>query len=120
MTTDTRRSESAPGKKRLRMDWKLLATVFGTTFLAELGDKTQLALITFTCSNRHPLSVFLGGSLALVVLRRYGRSGRSRGVPAWLRSEFLHIAAALGFIVSVGSCWHKPQADAVTGNGETR
>ena len=29
------------------MDWKMLAVVFGTVFLAELGDKTQLATVLF-------------------------------------------------------------------------
>ncbi|HUH07616.1 MAG TPA: TMEM165/GDT1 family protein [Egibacteraceae bacterium] len=30
------------------MDWKALATVFAALLLAELGDKTQLAVISFT------------------------------------------------------------------------
>jgi putative Ca2+/H+ antiporter (TMEM165/GDT1 family) len=29
------------------MDWKVLGLVFGTVFLAELGDKTQLATLLF-------------------------------------------------------------------------
>ena len=28
------------------MDWKLIASTFGVIFLAELGDKTQLAAMT--------------------------------------------------------------------------
>jgi Ca2+/H+ antiporter, TMEM165/GDT1 family len=48
------------------MDWKLLATTFGTVFLAELGDKTQLATLTFATSGRSRLAVFLGSAAALV------------------------------------------------------
>lgn len=54
------------------MDWKLLMTVFGTVFLAELGDKTQLAAITLTATTKQPVSVFLGASAALVVVSLVG------------------------------------------------
>ncbi len=49
------------------MEWKTVATVFGALFLAELGDKTQLAILSFTAGGRPAWSVFLGASLALVV-----------------------------------------------------
>ncbi len=48
------------------MDWKVLATTFAVVFLAEMGDKTQLAALTLTSDTRSPLAVFLGASLALV------------------------------------------------------
>jgi putative Ca2+/H+ antiporter (TMEM165/GDT1 family) len=47
------------------MDWKVFATAFVTVFLAELGDKTQLAALTLA-TGRGRLAVFLGASLALV------------------------------------------------------
>ncbi len=54
------------------MDWKIFGTAFITLFLAELGDKTQLAVITMTASTESKISVFLGASLALVVVTLIG------------------------------------------------
>jgi putative Ca2+/H+ antiporter (TMEM165/GDT1 family) len=47
---------------------KTFLAAFGLIFLAELGDKTQLAAITITSGTGKPWQVFLGASLALVVL----------------------------------------------------
>ncbi|MHC1712757.1 MAG: TMEM165/GDT1 family protein [Solidesulfovibrio sp.] len=48
------------------MDWKLLMTTFVTIFVAELGDKTQLACILTAADSRKPWIVFTGSALALV------------------------------------------------------
>ena len=45
----------------------LLLTTFTTVFLAELGDKTQLATLTLSGSTSRPLAVFLGSASALVL-----------------------------------------------------
>ena len=51
------------------MDWKIFGTAFLTLFLAELGDKTQLAIITMSArEGTSKVAVFLGASLALVVV----------------------------------------------------
>lgn len=49
------------------MDWKNFILVFFALFLAELGDKTQLAVIGFTTAQKSPLLVFFASSLALVL-----------------------------------------------------
>jgi putative Ca2+/H+ antiporter (TMEM165/GDT1 family) len=47
------------------MDWKLLASTYGAIFMAELGDKTQVATLALA-SGRSRWAVFLGSALALV------------------------------------------------------
>ena len=54
------------------MGWNQFLAAFAALFLAELGDKTQLVVITMSASSKRPLAVFLGGSLALVVLTGIG------------------------------------------------
>lgn len=49
------------------MDWKLLATTFVTVFFAELGDKTQLATLSFASSSASKWAVFIGSAAALVL-----------------------------------------------------
>ncbi len=55
------------------MDLKVFFTVFGTVFLAELGDKTQLATLLFaTRESIGPMTVFLAASMALIAATALG------------------------------------------------
>ncbi len=49
------------------MDFKLILIVFGSIFIAELGDKTQLATLLF-CANKEvsKISIFIGSSAVLI------------------------------------------------------
>jgi putative Ca2+/H+ antiporter (TMEM165/GDT1 family) len=81
------------------MNLKVLLTTFGMIFLAELGDKTQLAAITLAAQTKQPLAVFLGASLALTVVSLIGVA--AGGVLAnYLNPAYLHKAAAIAFILT--------------------
>jgi len=47
--------------------WKAFAITFGTVFVAELGDKTQIATLNFAAKGYPIVSVFLGAGLALLL-----------------------------------------------------
>jgi len=50
----------------------LLLSTFLTIFIAELGDKTQLATLTISGTSNRPLAVFIGSSTALVIASLIG------------------------------------------------
>ena len=54
------------------MDLRVLLTTFGIIFLAEMGDKTQLAAMTMSAQTKRPWAVFLGASLALAAVSAVG------------------------------------------------
>jgi putative Ca2+/H+ antiporter (TMEM165/GDT1 family) len=55
------------------MDPRLFATVFMTVFVAELGDKTQLATMLFAAKGENPrLTVFAASASALVLTSAIG------------------------------------------------
>lgn len=80
------------------MDWKVFLTVFGTVFLAELGDKTQLATILF--ASRNPVSlwmIFVAASAALLLTTAIGVAAGAI-VSQHLNPRHLSYAAGIGFI----------------------
>jgi Ca2+/H+ antiporter, TMEM165/GDT1 family len=54
------------------MDVRVLLTTFGIIFLAEMGDKTQLAAMTMAAQTKRPWAVFIGASLALAAVSAIG------------------------------------------------
>ncbi len=80
------------------MDLKLLATVFATVFVAELGDKTQLATLLYAADARSPrLTVFFGAAAALVLTSAIGVAAGAF-VGQYVSPKLLAWVAGLGFI----------------------
>ncbi|HEB58055.1 MAG TPA: TMEM165/GDT1 family protein [Gammaproteobacteria bacterium] len=81
------------------MDYRVLATVFGVVFIAELGDKTQLATMLFAADREvSKWTVFIGASLALVVASAIGVL--AGGILShYISEKQLHYIAGTGFIL---------------------
>ena len=54
------------------MDWRVFLTTFGVIFLAEMGDKTQLAAMTMSAQTKKPWAVFIAAALALTAVSAIG------------------------------------------------
>ena len=81
------------------MDVKALLAVFGTVFLAELGDKTQLATVLFAANRANSAwLVFVAASLALVAACALGVLAGSL-VAQHVNTRHLSLVAGAGFIV---------------------
>jgi putative Ca2+/H+ antiporter (TMEM165/GDT1 family) len=80
------------------MDWNVTLTTFGLIFVAELGDKTQLAVLAQTCKHGRPWAVFLGASTALAAVTALGAAG-GRVIGQVIPPPVLHWGAALAFVV---------------------
>ena len=80
------------------MDLRLFATVFSTVFIAELGDKTQLATLLYAADASHPkLTVFAASAAALVLASGLGVLAGSL-VSQYVDERVLRWVAGLGFI----------------------
>lgn len=80
------------------MDYKLLLTIFATVFIAELGDKTQLATMLFAADKEvSKWLVFLGASLALVATSALGVLAGGI-LSEYISEKQLHYIAGAGFI----------------------
>ena len=80
------------------MDWNALLSTLGLVFVAELGDKTQLAVVTQTCKFRRPWAVFLGASVALTAVTLIGALG-GRVLGQFIPDHVLKAIAAVAFVL---------------------
>ena len=80
------------------MDLRVFTTVFTSVFIAELGDKTQLATMLFAADKgTSKLMVFLGASLALILTSAIG-VGAGSIVSQYVSAKTLQVVAGVGFI----------------------
>lgn len=88
------------------MDYRVFATTFATLFLAEMGDKTQLAAINLSASTKQPLSVFLGGAAALAAVTGLGVLF-GEGIVRLVPEIYIRRGAALLFVGIGVTMWFK-------------
>lgn len=80
------------------MEWKVFLTIFISVFIAELGDKTQLATMLFAADKEvNKYTVFLAASAALVIASAVGVLAGSI-FSEYINEKYLHYIAGLGFI----------------------
>ena len=80
------------------MDFRVLLTTFGIIFLAEMGDKTQLAAMTMSAQTKRPWAVFIGSSLALTAVSALGVVVGSV-IGEYVPLEWVKRGAAVAFII---------------------
>jgi len=78
------------------MDLQLLGLTFVTVFVAEIGDKSQLAAIALGGNSKFPTAVFLGCIAALLTASFLGVM-LGGGVAQLLPTRLLKSMAAIGF-----------------------
>jgi putative Ca2+/H+ antiporter (TMEM165/GDT1 family) len=87
-------------------DWKAFGATFGLLFVAEMGDKTQLAVLSLAGKCTNPWPVFIGGGLALTAVTALGVAGGqglSRLIPQRVLLWISAIAFALmGILIGLG------------------
>jgi Ca2+/H+ antiporter, TMEM165/GDT1 family len=85
--------------------WATFATAFLAVFVAELGDKTQLAALGLAASTERPWAVLAGSTLALVLAATLavlaGRALHKVLEPRWLHYGGAALFVAIGVVMLV-------------------
>jgi putative Ca2+/H+ antiporter (TMEM165/GDT1 family) len=80
------------------MEYKVLLTVFMAVFIAELGDKTQLATMLFAADKEvSKLTVFVGASFALIAASGIGVLAGGL-ISQYVGEKHLQLIAGIGFV----------------------
>ncbi|MEO0853385.1 MAG: TMEM165/GDT1 family protein [Cyanobacteria bacterium J06648_11] len=83
----------------------LSLVAFGSIFLAEMGDKTQLATALLSAESHHPLWTFAGAATALIATSLIGVLA-GQWVARIVPPKLIKVAAGLGFFaIGSGLLW---------------
>ncbi len=81
-----------------KLEYKVFFTIFATVFIAELGDKTQLATMLFAADKEvSKFTVLVGASLALIAATVISVLAGSI-ISQYISTKYLHYIAGIGFI----------------------
>jgi len=82
-----------------KMNWGFFLTVFGSIFLAELGDKTQLATMLFASNeSSNKLIVLIAASCALIAVTALSVAAGAT-ISNYVGADALKRIAGVGFIL---------------------
>jgi putative Ca2+/H+ antiporter (TMEM165/GDT1 family) len=95
---EERRSQTQP---RGRGALGTLATSFGLLLAAEMGDKSQLAVLGLTVKTRSPVAVFVGATLALALLTLLSVLA-GKLLARWVPERWVSLAGGVLFLVMGG------------------
>ena len=88
--------------------WKIFSTVFVTVFIAEIGDKTNLATMLFAAeSARSKWIIFAGAALALVCTSAIGVLIGAQ-MERFIAPRTLKLIAGIGFVaIGIWTMWSR-------------
>jgi len=81
------------------MEWKIFWSTFALVFMAELGDKTQLATLGISADGGHAPTVFVASSAALVLSSLIAVVLGS-AAKTWLPREAVRICSGIFFVAA--------------------
>ena len=84
-------------ERKAIMDWKILIATFTSIFLAELGDKTQIAAIIMTSKTNKPLTIFIGSMIAFAVITLIGVTFGA-ALTKFVPIDYIKYLSAIAFI----------------------
>ena len=95
------------------LDWALFSSTFVLIFLAELPDKTAMAVLILA-SRHHPLAVFTGSALAFLIQSMV--AVLCGGLLGLLPPHVIHLGSGLLFLVLAGMMWFRRKKEGDEGD----